>query len=626
MKRNYLIALLLAAQFNNAYSQKLWSLTRSQASYASNNNNHFLVWGDNLEGQLGLGDCMVPTPVNTGTSQSSVLNHPFAAFSNILFASVGETYGAVITQDGKLFVMGWNPSRQLGYLASEELTNTENKIRSQAFNVANCEPSRILHPAGTTGWKQVAVGERYMVAIASDNQLYSWGRNVYGTLGRLSPTPGSTTTDPAVTAIPNPIGVTSWKHIFSGYNHVLAIAQNDRLYAWGHNYAGQLGTGTSTNSPDGLLYEVPLPAGAMGWKWANADGGQPNGGTDDLASEYLDFSLAITLEGKLYAWGGNEDQNDAITGKLGNTTVDRQLSPVEIPLPAGATSWVKVVAGGTHALGITNDGKLYSWGSGNAVGRGAGGPFAVGEVSMPTGVTAWLDVEAGLNHTLALGNNYKLYGFGSNAQSAIFNNANTPTNANAIITDLTPVPLAVNLVDFKAHAHHQGEVQLSWLTKGEKDHAYFEIEHTNSIQAANWKFLKRIEGAGNSETAINYSYTHTNPIIGNNYYRLKQVDFDGHSNYSNIISIALNEAASIKLFPNPATTEINMTLNASKPIQQFEVYISDILGNIVYEEKGVKTLYDTSTYKINITNLKPGVYFIEIKYLDYYEKLKFIKD
>src|SRR6185503_18349842 len=147
---------------------------------------------------------------------------------------------------GSLYAWGENTHGQLG------IGNTINQP----------VPIKVPFPDGVTAWKSAAGGESHAMAIASNDQLYVWGDNSHGQLGisSLNPPPGID--HPELMLLPN--GSVGWKAIAAGGLHSLAVDSNDRLYAWGDNHYGQLGTGSTlgTNSP----VQVDFPAGVTAWK------------------------------------------------------------------------------------------------------------------------------------------------------------------------------------------------------------------------------------------------------------------------------------------------------------------------------------------------------------------------
>jgi len=89
--------------------------------------------------------------------------------------------------------------------------------------------------------------------------------------------------------------------------------------------------------------------------------------------------------------------------------------------------------------------------------------------------------------------------------------------------------LPVTLAVFDAVSTPAG-IHLNWTTETEQDNDYFTIEH--SIDGSNFTTLKTTPGAGTSDRRNAYSYTHKTPAKGNNYYRLRMVDFDGKETFS----------------------------------------------------------------------------------------------
>ena len=75
-------------------------------------------------------------------------------------------------------------------------------------------------------------------------------------------------------------------------------------------------------------------------------------------------------------------------------------------------------------------------------------------------------------------------------------------------------------------------VHLHWQTATEINNHRFELEH--SIDGKDFKSITTVPGAGFSSTPLNYEYTHRDPMPGINYYRLKQIDFDGTISMSQI--------------------------------------------------------------------------------------------
>lgn len=100
---------------------------------------------------------------------------------------------------------------------------------------------------------------------------------------------------------------------------------------------------------------------------------------------------------------------------------------------------------------------------------------------------------------------------------------------------------------------------LKWKTMSETNNDFFEIQY--STDATNWTILSKIKGSGNSYNSINYSYSHNSFNYGINYYRLKQVDFDGKSTSTAIVSIMNNEKEKINVIKRMTVLGTEVTDN-----------------------------------------------------------------
>ena len=127
--------------------------------------------------------------------------------------------------------------------------------------------------------------------------------------------------------------------------------------------------------------------------------------------------------------------------------------------------------------------------------------------------------------------------------------------SNTVLNEILPV----TWLEFKAEVS-DGEVVLRWATAAELNNDFFEIQHSaNGIQ---FKPIGTVGGSGTTRKVSRYSYTDPNPQIGTNYYRLRQVDFDGQFDYSSILSVvcAANSDLALQLYPNPVSSMLNVLL------------------------------------------------------------------
>jgi hypothetical protein len=127
------------------------------------------------------------------------------------------------------------------------------------------------------------------------------------------------------------------------------------------------------------------------------------------------------------------------------------------------------------------------------------------------------------------------------------------------ITGLGPCnfSLPVELLDFTAK-RAGNTAQLNWSTASEQNNDYFSVER--SSDGRNFAAFDAVRGAGTTTTLQRYEYTDATPLPGLNYYRLKQVDFDGRFKYGPIRSVAVGRRGELGAAPSPATDRLVITL------------------------------------------------------------------
>ncbi len=114
--------------------------------------------------------------------------------------------------------------------------------------------------------------------------------------------------------------------------------------------------------------------------------------------------------------------------------------------------------------------------------------------------------------------------------------------------------LPITLISFDAKNINNESVQLNWTTASEEGNAYYTIER--SANGKDFTAIGVLNGAGNSDEILNYTYTDSEPLSGTSYYRLKQTDFNGEFEYSEVKRVLLNKAqleinTVFSVFPNP---------------------------------------------------------------------------
>jgi autotransporter-associated beta strand protein len=162
------------------------------------------------------------------------------------------------------------------------------------------------------------------------------------------------------------------------------------------------------------------------------------------------------------------------------------------------------------------------------------------------------------------------------------------------------VALPVELKSFNT-ACQSDYVQVDWTTASEKNNKMFELYKSDN--AIDWNLIHTTDGQGDKASETNYQFIDNDKKPA--YYRLKDIDFDGIENWSQIIfADCKNESTQIEVYPNPASDYIKVV----SPISE-----NTILKIFSIEGKILKTLPLVSKNNlINIIDLSSGIYIIEI--------------
>jgi len=188
-------------------------------------------------------------------------------------------------------------------------------------------------------------------------------------------------------------------------------------------------------------------------------------------------------------------------------------------------------------------------------------------------------------------------------------------------------PLPVELSVFAA-VQIGYSVLLKWRTETEINNFGFDVERASYFNGAiqHWDKIVFVEGNGNSNSPKNYSFT-DNPKIGSKYYyRLKQIDSDGQTEYSDVISIEIkipNQYALYQNYPNPFNSATNITYNIpTDGIVSLKVY--DIMGSEIGTLINDNQKAGVYTIPFDAKNLSSGIYICKISTYSYSSSIKMI--
>lgn len=441
------------------------------------------------------------TPIYSLAGTLRVLCIPFNKLSEGSYAFNSHA----LTIDGKLWTWGKNYNGQLA--------DGEGGDRNIPFEVSS-----------PTNWTTVIGGYDLALGITSDGKLWGWGnlnyeRNVNSFLPVLMST------------------MENWTKISGNFMHYLGITADGKLWAWGANTYGELGIG-STNSTGNVPNEQVQVGTGTNWTTVSAG---------------YDYSLAITNDGKLWAWGRNN-------GRFGNGGSTDSTVPIRIGL---GTNWSMIKAGASHSLGITTDGKLYAWGNNS---QGQLGDGTTTAKSLPTQIgtnTNWISASPGYNYSIGLTSDGKLWAWGVNSNGQLGDGTNINKNV--------PTQIGTNTNWVSAIANGFNSMALN--SNGEL-----------------WTWGYNIQGQLGDGTNVNKS----SPVLVNG--------------SCQTLSITVNEIKSeITLYPNPNNGHFEITFGFKQLTDNTEIYIYNLLGQIIYKSKILE-----SDKSIDISGNPNGIYICKI--------------
>ncbi|GAB2962219.1 hypothetical protein GCM10027048_33310 [Hymenobacter coalescens] len=180
-------------------------------------------------------------------------------------------------------------------------------------------------------------------------------------------------------------------------------------------------------------------------------------------------------------------------------------------------------------------------------------------------------------------------------------------NSASVTTAIGNAPLPVELVHFGARAQGADAV-LHWRTAQEKNNDRYEVE-----RSADGKAFERVATvAGRGTTSSTTEYRHLDAGAARHgataYYRLKQVDTDGTSTYSDIRVVEFgSEGPAVRLYPNPASEQATLDLRGLAA-GRYTVRILDVTGRLVQEQQ----VSGARLQVLALQQLRPGSYVVRL--------------
>ncbi|MBK6913753.1 MAG: T9SS type A sorting domain-containing protein [Ignavibacteriales bacterium] len=178
--------------------------------------------------------------------------------------------------------------------------------------------------------------------------------------------------------------------------------------------------------------------------------------------------------------------------------------------------------------------------------------------------------------------------------------------------DSTYVP--VELISFRGEAKNN-EIILNWQTASEINNQGFEIQKSEvRSKKSDWEKIGFVEGKGTTTEQQFYSFIDKNLTNSRYRYRLKQIDFDGTFEYSDIIEIEIGTPSEFHLlqnYPNPFNPETNIDYRVSEETL-VNITLYDITGRKIIELVNEKKQTGYYTLKLKGGALSSGIYFYRL--------------
>lgn len=212
---------------------------------------------------------------------------------------------------------------------------------------------------------------------------------------------------------------------------------------------------------------------------------------------------------------------------------------------------------------------------------------------------------------LASANNNPSVQIGFNWTNNLDGIGNDPSFAVDSIQLSVPVILPIELLSFNASYNNTNDrVEVKWGTATETNNALFTIQR--STDGETYTAISTVKGAGNSSEAKYYSAIDSKLFGGTVYYKLMQTDYDGNFSYSQVVPVNEDGSVHLKVFPDPATTNITLSYYAYVAGETADIAIYDCTGRFVKQEDFSVTNKGANTHVTGISSLAKGIYLLKL--------------
>lgn len=176
-----------------------------------------------------------------------------------------------------------------------------------------------------------------------------------------------------------------------------------------------------------------------------------------------------------------------------------------------------------------------------------------------------------------------------------------------------PSPLPVELLYFHAERSGEKDVLCTWETATEINNDHFEVEVARERGGEIlFETIGVVQGNGTTSQSHLYTFIDENPSSGKNYYRLRQVDFDGTAGYSKMVVVQFNSSRKFEVIatsPNPFSSNPTMYVQTANG-GPLSIRVENSLGQIVFQQELVLGKGSSSLTLQLPASLSTGLYFV----------------
>ncbi len=190
----------------------------------------------------------------------------------------------------------------------------------------------------------------------------------------------------------------------------------------------------------------------------------------------------------------------------------------------------------------------------------------------------------------------------------------------AVVTFTVISPLPVELGLFNGEIKNNG-ILLKWLTYSELNNDFFELQR--SSDGVRFNSIAKVSGHGTTTEMYRYQYLDDKPFGGWNYYRLKQVDFNGEAAITNTVKFNLSSISNnkVEIIPNPNNGIFRAKINCDVEGESKITVVSQY-GAVLYETSAYCT-GQSVIKQIELTNIPKGLYYLLVNSKNQTGKYKF---